>query len=129
MPRLVHFEIHADDLDRASAFYSDLFGWTFTKWAGPMDYRLITTGPDSEPGINGGMVKRMGPPPADGAAVNACVCTISVPDLDVRLAKAVSLGGTVALPKMPIPGVGWLAYFKDLDGNILGIMQADPAAK
>lgn len=129
MPRLVHFEIHADDLDRASAFYTDLFGWTFTKWAGPVDYRLITTGPDAEPGINGGMVKRMGPRPAEGQAVNAFPCTVSVPDLDARVAKAVALGGTVALPKMAIPGVGWLAYVKDLDGNILGMMQADPTAK
>lgn len=129
MPRLVHFEIHADDLDRAAGFYADVFGWTFTKWGGPVDYRLITTGPDGEPGINGGMMKRMGPPPAAGQPVNAFVCTVDVPDLDERVTKAVALGGTVAHPKMAIPGVGWLAYVKDLDGNILGLMQPDAAAK
>src|SRR5437763_16192235 len=122
MPRLVHFEIHADDLDRAGGFYAGLFGWTFTKWDGPVEYRLITTGPDSEPGINGGMVKRMGPRPADGQSVNAFVCTVSVPDLDARVAKAVALGGTVALPKMPIQGVGWLAYVQGFSGTVIGMM-------
>ena len=129
MPRLVHFEIHADDPDRASGFYGELFGWTFTRWDGPVDYWLITTGPDGEPGINGGLMKRMGPPPADGQPVNAFVCTVDVPDLDARVAKAMALGGTVAVPKMPVPGVGWLAYVRDLDGNILGLMQPDHAAK
>jgi predicted enzyme related to lactoylglutathione lyase len=129
MPRVAHFEIHADNPDRAIAFYTGLFGWEFKKWDGPMPYWLITTGPDSEPGINGGLMKRMGPPPADGQAVNAYVCTTMVPDLDASFQKAIAAGGTVALPKMPVPGVGWLAYVKDTEGNILGLMQHDPAAK
>jgi predicted enzyme related to lactoylglutathione lyase len=60
--------------------------------------------------------------------VNAFVCTVDVPDLDGVLARLDELGGSVALPRMPVPGVGWLAYIKDPDGNILGIMQSDPAA-
>jgi uncharacterized protein len=129
MPRVSHFEIHADNPDRAIQFYTGLFGWQFQKWDGPMPYWLVTTGPDSEPGINGGLMKRMGPPPADMQAVNAYVCTTIVPNLDASVEKALATGGTIALPKMPVPGVGWLAYVKDTEGNILGVMQRDPAAK
>lgn len=129
MARVVHFEIHADNPERAIAFYTGLFGWTFSKWEGPMPYWLVVTGPDGEPGINGGMMKRMGPPPSEGQAVNAYVCTVGIADLDGSIAKAQSLGGTIALPKMPIPGVGWLTYFKDTEGNIFGMMQRDLNAK
>jgi predicted enzyme related to lactoylglutathione lyase len=129
VPRVSHFEIHADNPERAIQFYAGLFGWEFKKWDGPMPYWLVTTGPDSEPGINGGLVKRMGPPPADMQAVNAYVCTTMVPNLDASVEKALATGGTIALAKMPVPGVGWLAYLKDTEGNILGMMQHDPAAK
>lgn len=129
MPRVSHFEIHADNLERAAGFYTGLFGWTITKWDGPVEYWLIATGPDSEPGINGGLVKRMGPPPADMQPVSAYVCTTTVPDLDARIEKALATGGTIALPKMPVPGVGWLAYLKDTEGNIFGMMQPDSNAK
>jgi predicted enzyme related to lactoylglutathione lyase len=131
MPRPNHFEIHSDDFARETAFYSALFGWTFVPWkGGDVEYTLVMTGPDTEPGINGGMVKRMGPSPANGQAVNAYVCTLSgITDVDATVAKAVELGGTVALPKMGVPGVGWLAYIKDPAGNILGLMQTDPNAK
>ena len=129
MARVVHFEIHADNPERAIAFYRDLFAWEFQKWEGPMPYWLVTTGPADQPGINGGLVHRMGPGPSEGQAVNAYVCTVNVDDLDASVATASRLGGTLALPKMPIPGVGWLAYIKDPEGNILGMMQSDPAAK
>jgi predicted enzyme related to lactoylglutathione lyase len=128
MPRVVHFEIHADDPDRAAGFYSDLLGWRIDKWDGPADDRLVTTGPDAERGINGGIVPRRGPRPTEGQAVNAYVCTVEVPDLDDRLAKAATLGAELAVAKMPVPGVGWLAYIKDTEGNILGLMQPDPSA-
>lgn len=127
MPRVVHFEIHAAEPERAVAFYQGLLGWTFTRW-GEQDYWLVTTGPDDQPGINGGMLRRQGGPPAEGQAVNAFVCTVDVESLDASLARSAELGGTLALPKMPIPGVGWLAYVKDTEGNILGMMQNDPAA-
>jgi predicted enzyme related to lactoylglutathione lyase len=127
MPRVVHFEIHAADPERGVKFYENVFGWTFQKWEGPMDYWLITTGPDSEPGINGGLIRRQGG--IDGQAVIAYVCTVGVDDLDATMASVEANGGTVAVPKMPIPGVGWLAYYKDTEGNIFGIMQSDPTAK
>lgn len=127
MPRVVHFEIHADQPERAQRFYAALFGWQFQKWQGPVDYWTVTTGPDSQPGINGGLVPRR--PGQPGDAVSAYVCTVQVERLDETVAAATRLGGQVALPRMPIPGVGWLAYCKDPEGNIFGVMQPDATAK
>ncbi len=126
MPRVVHFEIHAEDPERAVAFYTRVFDWQFSKWDGPMPYWLIKTGPDDQRGINGGLLRRHGT--IDGQAVIAYVCTVDVPNLDQYMAAATLAGGTVALPKMPIPGIGWLGYMKDTEGNIFGMMQADPTA-
>ena len=53
MSRVVHFEIHAGDPERAVGFYTKILGWKFERW-GTEEYWLITTGPDSQPGINGG---------------------------------------------------------------------------
>ena len=94
-----------------------------------MPYWLIITGPDSERGINGGLLSRQCGTPAEMSPMNAFVCTVDTADLDASLAKATSLGAVIAVPKMPIPGVGWLAYAKDPEGNIFGMMQPDPAAK
>lgn len=126
MGRVVHFEVHAEDPERVIGFYTAVLGWTFTLWAGPVDYWIITTGPKDQPGIDGGMVRRQGS--IDGQAVIAFVCTVDVESVDDTLAKALAHGGTLAAPKMPIPGVGWLAYAKDTEGNIFGMMQSDPSA-
>jgi Predicted enzyme related to lactoylglutathione lyase len=127
MPRVVHFEIHAGDPPRAISFYEKVFGWTFQKWEGPMPYWLVTTGPDAERGINGGLIQRQGE--LDGQAVIAYVCTIDVAKIDSSVATVEASGGTVVVPKMPIPGIGWLVYCKDTEGNIFGIMEASPDAK
>ena len=127
MPRVVHFEIHAADPERAVNFYKTLFDWQFQKWEGPMDYWLVTTGPNEQPGINGGMVRRQGE--IDGQAVIAYVCTVDVADVDASPNTATSNAAQVVLPKMPIPGVGWLVYCKDTEGNIFGMMQADENAQ
>lgn len=127
MPRVMHFEIHAGDPDRAIKFYQTLFKWEFQKWEGPMEYWLITTGPNDQPGINGGLVKRQGE--IDGQAVIAYVCTVDVADVDAALRTAEANGAQVAVPKVPIPGMGWLVYCKDTEGNIFGMMQGDPEAK
>lgn len=127
MPRVVHFEIHATDPDALITFYSRLFGWTFTTVEG-MDNWLIETGSHEEPGIDGGLVRRPVPGPVDSPAVGAYVCTVSVEALDERLAVALDLGAEIALPKMPVSGVGWLVYIKDPDGNTLGLLHMDPAA-
>src|SRR5271154_5487358 len=60
MPRPIHFEIHAENPQRAIKFYTDLFGWTFSKWNGPQDYWLIKTGEPGTPGIDGGLLPRRG---------------------------------------------------------------------
>jgi predicted enzyme related to lactoylglutathione lyase len=138
MNRVVHFEIHSTDPEKAAQFYGSVFGWDIKEWVVPGQsstmvgenrYWLISTGKDSEPGINGGLLLRRGPPATDQQGVNAYVCTIGVSSVDDYLLKVHGAGGTTALPKMPIPGVGWLAYCKDLDGNIFGIMQDDTTAK
>jgi len=124
-----HFEIHAADPERSIKFYTSIFAWKIVKWEGPMPYWLITTRPDDKPGINGGLLQRQGPAPAEGQAVNAYVCTVMVDSVDDSLTSITAHGGSIALPKMPIPGMGWLAYGKDPDGNIFGMMKADPTAK
>lgn len=126
MPRVIHFEIHAAEPQQAIDFYSNLFGWEFAKWDGPIDYWTIKTGEPGTPGINGGMVRRQGT--IDGTAVIAYVCTVDVASVDTMVQKISLLGGLVVLPKMAIPGIGWLAYGKDPQGNIFGIMQRDPGA-
>jgi uncharacterized protein len=128
MARPMHFEIQADVPERAIAFYTELFSWTFSQWAG-QPYWLIKTGEAGERGIDGGLMPRPGPGPADGQAVNAFVCTIGGVMVDETWTRALALGGSPALPKMAIPGIGWLAYLKDTEGNIFGVMQEDPSAK
>lgn len=127
MPRVIHFEVQADDPDRAIAFYKGLFGWEFNKWEGPTDYWNIKTGSKRQLGIDGGLIRRRGK--IDGQAVIAYVCTVDVPSLEQSLQSIPQLGGTVVVPRMPIPEVGWLAYAKDPEGNIFGLMELDAGAK
>jgi predicted enzyme related to lactoylglutathione lyase len=129
MSRVVHFEIHAENPERAVRFYTAVFGWAIKKWDGPVDYWLVNTGPSDQRGIDGGLLLRHGPAPADGQPVNAFVCTISVVSVDDTIATVTANGGTIALPKMSVPGIGWLAYAKDTEGNIFGVLQPDPTAK
>lgn len=125
MGRAVHFEIHAVDPEGLVAFYRDLFGWTFNRW-GDQPYWLAATG--QGPGIDGAVVQRRGPRPEPGQAVNAFVVTVDVADLDATLAAATAVGGTLAVARQAVPGVGWLAYLSDPDGNLVGLMEADPTA-
>lgn len=129
MTRAVHFEIHASNPQVLIDYYSALFGWSFNKWEGG-DYWLIHTGPDEQPGINGGLMPRRGAAPEGMAPVNAFVITVDVEDIDAALAKSVAAGsgGQVCVPKMAVPGIGWIGYSKDPDGNIFGMMQADTEA-
>jgi uncharacterized protein len=133
MNRVVHFEIHSADPERAARFYGEVFGWEFREWIIPgiqlkdeHRYWMVRTGGEG-PGIDGGLVFRRGPLPTPGMDANAFVCTVEVASLDASVAKAVAAGAAVTAPKMPIPGVGWLAYLTDLDGNTFGLMQDDPA--
>lgn len=126
MPRVVHFEIHAGEPERAISFYNSVFGWQFQKWEGPLEYWFIITGDSETPGINGGLVKRMGE--VAGDSVIAYVCTIEVPSVDEYAEKIAANGGTIVVPKTPIPGVGWLVHAKDTEGNIFGLHQEDSSA-
>jgi predicted enzyme related to lactoylglutathione lyase len=126
MPRVVHFEVHAEDPERAIRFYEAVLGWRFQRY-GEAPYWLIITGEEGTPGINGGLVPRRGK--IDGTAVIAIVCTVDVDDLDATLAWAERAGAVTALPKQAVPGVGWLAYVKDTEGNIFGMLQSDRHAK
>jgi predicted enzyme related to lactoylglutathione lyase len=120
MPRVVHFELTADDPERATKFYQDVFGWKINKWDGPQDYWLVTTGAAGEPGIDGAIMRRM-----EGASV---INTIDVESVDGAVAKITASGGTVVAPKMSIPGVGYFAYCLDTEGNTFGVMQQDTSA-
>jgi predicted enzyme related to lactoylglutathione lyase len=129
MARVVHFEIHAENPERALTFYTTVFDWEITKWAGPVDYWLIKTGDPTTPGIDGGLLRRHGPAPSDMQPVTSYVCTVDVPSVDATSVAATANGGLIVVPKMAVPGVGWLVYFKDPEGNIFGAMQRDAAAK
>jgi predicted enzyme related to lactoylglutathione lyase len=126
MPRPIHFEIHASDPERAVTFYTTVFGWSFERW-GEHPYWVISTG--DGPGIDGGLLPRQGPEPEEGAAVNAFPNTIDVPEIDSALSAVDQAGGTIALPKHAVPGVGWLAYCKDTEGNIFGLLESDDSAQ
>ncbi len=122
MPRISHFDIPSDDPQRAQKFYQDVFGWEFGKWEGPMEYWIVKTGEDNEPGINGGLTRRM---PGQIGMTN----TITVNSIDEYIKKIQTKGGKIILPKMPIPGVGQYASCMDTEGNIFGLIQMDESAK
>ncbi len=122
MARVVHFDLPADNVERAIKFYTDVFGWKFEKWQGPMDYWLVMTGADGEPGIDGGLSKRSRP---DERVVN----TVDVRSVDEAVKKVEAAGGRVTRPKQAVPGVGWLAYCVDTEGNPFGMMQEDRNAR
>ncbi|MFX0054371.1 MAG: VOC family protein [Promethearchaeota archaeon] len=122
MGRVVHFEIVADDAERISKFYKTVFNWKVQKWEGPMDYWFLMTGDEKEPGIDGAFGIRQSP---DDVVVN----TIDVDDVDKYVKLVEENGGEIVRPKQVIPGVGYLAYFKDTEGNLWGMMKDDPEAK
>ena len=122
MPRIVHFELNVKDVDKTIKFYEAVFGWKIEKWSGPMDYWLIMTGDEKEPGIEGGLgyIEEGFP---------QVVNTIDIDNIDKVIKKIESNGGEIVRDKHAVPGVGWLAYFKDTEGIVIGIMQKDPEAK
>ncbi|MEP7198698.1 MAG: VOC family protein [Chloroflexota bacterium] len=121
MPRVVHFELAADDPERAVQFYQGVFGWKIQKWAGPEDYWLVTTGEPSERGIDGAIMRRR--PMGD------CVNTVAVTSIVETVASITAHGGKIVMPPDEIPGVGTLAYCTDTEGTLFGVIQnAAPAA-
>lgn len=120
MPRPVHFEINANNPESVISFYSNVFGWASQKWDGPTEYWLIDTGEGE--GISGGLLKM----PEGGCP--GVINTIDVDSIDTYVEKVRESGGKIAVEKMAVPGVGWLAYFEDPEGNVFGMMQNDTAA-
>lgn len=127
MGRAVHFEIHSTDPERIADFYRAVLGWTVERW-GDQDYWMVRTGPDDEPGLNGGILPRRGPVPEPGAPVSAFVITHDVAAIDATVRTALDNGATVALATEAMPGIGLLAYLHDPDGNIFGVLQPEPPA-
>jgi hypothetical protein len=125
---IVHFEIYVDDMERAKKFYKTVLGWAVNHIEA-MNYTLVypggkvTEGP-AKVGINGGMLLRSGPAPENNkAAPNAFVCTVSVKDIDAVLATVESNGGRIDMPVDNVPGVGRLAYIRDTEFNMIGLLQ------
>lgn len=122
MPRVVHFEINADNPKRAINFYTKVFEWNIQEWEGPMEYWLATTGEKDEPGIDGAIAKRQYP---DVTTVN----TISVPSIDDFMVKITDHGGRIVTEKKTIPGIGHFCYCQDTEGNTFGIIEEDESAR
>ena len=122
MNRVEHFDLYADDPERAGKFYSDVFGWKIQKWEGPMDYWMVQTGPSDQPGIDGGISKRQD-------SSDRIINTIGIPSVDEFTDKITAAGGRILAPKSAIPGVGWFAMCMDTEGNKFGIMEENPEAR
>jgi uncharacterized protein len=121
MSRIVHFELPTSDAGTSRKFYENVFGWKFTQYGGPVDYWLVTTGDAGAPGIDGGL----------GGAANelkATVNTVGVDNLDETLRMVLANGGQIIMPKDEIPGMGYLAYFREPGGAVLGAFQAIPGS-
>src|SRR3954470_11684979 len=103
MQRVIHFEIYTRDPEAVCPFYQDVFGWKFKKFeGGPVEYWLVTTGDEKEPGINGGLAR-----PRPGQTPGT-INTIAVSSLAETIANIEKGGGNICVPKMAIPAVGWL---------------------
>ncbi len=118
MPRVIHFEIAAEDPKRAKAFYEKVFGWKIKKWGGSVGYWLITTGKKKEAGIDGAIMKR--------EKKESTINTVNVPSHDEFAKKIKAAGGKQVSKKTKIPGVGIFSYCQDTEGNVFGILESFP---
>ena len=126
---IVHFEIVADEPERAAKFYRDLFGWEISRWEGSAapEYWMVRTvptdagGQPTRPGVNGGIMRRMAP---GLTSVNY----ISVPSVEDFVRRAERLGAKVLVPKRAVPGMGWFAQLTDTEGNVFAVWQNDGTA-
>jgi len=118
MPKFVHIDISADDPQRAADFFTKVFGWGVRKFEGPIPYWLIraSSSPDDDTAIGAGIAKRE-------EAWQSVAPTIEVPSVDEYARKIEAAGGTIVQPKTLIPDVGYLATFKDTEGNVFAILE------
>jgi predicted enzyme related to lactoylglutathione lyase len=131
MPTIVHFEIPADDIERAKRFYTDLFGWKIEKWPGiegdsssNMEYLIISTTDDKgdKALVGGGLMKRQDPQ-------QKITNFIDVTSIDEYSSKIEKLGGNVIVSKMAVPGMGYFAICRDTEKNNFGIWESNESAK
>ena len=120
--RIIHFEMNVKNPEKAIKFYQNTFGWKIEKWEGPVEYWLIMTGDEKETGIDGGLGR-------EEEGFPSVVNTIGVKNVDNIIKKVKANGGKIVRDKHAVPGVGWLAYIKDPEGILSGIMQEDPEAR
>jgi predicted enzyme related to lactoylglutathione lyase len=125
MGKVVHFEIPAENLERAKEFYGSVFGWQLQTMPMPGgEYTIATTTAvdeqtqqPTEPGaINGGLMQRTEQTPTP-------VLTIDADAIDTTLKEIEAAGGTTVTPRTEIEGMGAFAYFKDPEGNVLGLWE------
>jgi predicted enzyme related to lactoylglutathione lyase len=126
MAKVVHFEIPVDDLERAKTFYGSVFGWQLQTMAMPQggEYTIAMTTPVDEQtqmpteagAINGGMMQR-------DETTSAPVVTLDVENIDDALRDVEASGGTTVTPRTEIPGMGAFGYFKDPEGNVMGLWE------
>jgi predicted enzyme related to lactoylglutathione lyase len=123
--KVVHFEVPFDDADRARAFYGDVFGWQIQPMP-ELDYNFVQTGPTTdqgmptEPGyLGGGMMQRQ-------SDIDRPVITIEVDSMDAALKSIAEHGGSAVGEPVPVATMGVAAYFKDSEGNLMGLWQSTP---
>jgi uncharacterized protein len=122
MPTIVHFDVASEDPERAKKFYASLFGWKFDL-VPEFQYNLIETANlDGTPGVRGGLGKRMD-------SSQHITNYFGVKSIDAAMKQVADLGGKVISPKMPVPGMGYLANCIDTEGNAFGLWEESTAAK
>ncbi len=123
MPTIVHFDVAADDPERARSFYQGLFDWKMESPPGMANYFLIETKDlNGQRGVGGGLGKR-------GEPGQRITSYFGVNSVDEYTAKVEKLGGKVILPKTAVPGWGYLAACLDTENNMFGLWQEDKNAK
>jgi uncharacterized protein len=123
--QLAHFAINADNIDRAQQFYERVFAWRFEPW-GPPNFFKIRMGRDADTGMRGALQQRRELVP--GERITTAECSFAVDDIDAVAAAVAANGGTIVIPKVLIPTVGQLLFFRDPEGNVMGAVQFDPHA-
>ena len=137
MSTIVHFEIPADDVERAKKFYSNLFGWNIEKLHNstdhseltsvatglPIEYwRITTTNDKGDKGVGGGIMKRQMPE-------HHITNYIGVDSVDEYSSKVEKLGGRLFAAKHAVPGMGYFALCSDTENNVFAIWESDENAK
>lgn len=119
--RVTHFEIPCDNPKKTMKFFTEVFDWSFEQF-GDQAYWFAKTGADQDHGINGAIMKKQDPK-------QPITNSINVADMDATTERIKAAGGEIVVPKMPVPGMGWLSFFKDPEGHIHGFWQNDKNAQ